>query len=136
MLNPPQLELAAICLGVPTLGFIKLSVSFLYRRIFAKSLFRYIINTWIFIIAAWTIAFWLSGLAECGSHLKALFGTPQSYLQHCGAAIRAGWAMVCSDVGSDIITLIIPIPMVSMTQRQAWKCFDMLSDMDPSNAAS
>ena len=63
-------------------------------------------------ILAWTASFVVAGLAECGSHLKAIFGTPQDYLERCGHAIPTGWAMVGSDVATDLITLVIPIPMV------------------------
>jgi hypothetical protein len=50
---------------------------------------------------------------QCDSHLKAVFGTPQEYLQHCGASIPTGWAYIMSNITTDFITLIIPIPVVS-----------------------
>ena len=76
-------------------------------------MFRRVLIVWIVILLAWTLSFVIAGLAECGHHLKALFSTPQSYLKNCGSAIPTGWAMVGSDIATDVITLIFPIPMVS-----------------------
>ena len=91
-------------------------------------------------LVLWTAAFVIAGLAECGSHLLALFGTPQAYLDHCGSAIPTGWAMVGSDVATDVITLILPIPMVSDLESVASQVSSVLltvrSDLVAANAAS
>lgn len=42
----------------------------------------------------------------------AVFGTPTEYLEHCGSAIRSGYAMVGTDIATEFITLIIPIPVI------------------------
>ncbi|KAM0308221.1 hypothetical protein ACHAO8_010203 [Botrytis cinerea] len=108
-----HIELSFLLLGIFTLGLIKMSVTFLYWRIFSSNpVFRAVLITWLVIIACWTTAFVLAGLLECGSHLLALFSTPTAYLQHCGSAIPSGWANVGSDVGTDFITLLIPLPMI------------------------
>lgn len=82
----------------------------------------------------------IAGLAECGSHLLALFGTPQAYLDHCGSAIPTGWAMVGSDVATDVITLILPIPMVSNLESVSYQVSSVLltvkSDLVAPNASS
>lgn len=109
-----QIELSFLLLGVLALGLIKLSVTFLYWHLFAMVRFRRFLIVWIVILIGWTTAFILAGLLECGSHLKALFTTPQEYLHHCGSAIPSGWAWVGSDIATDFITLIIPIPIVSI----------------------
>lgn len=64
------------------------------------------------VIIIWAASFVLAGLLECGTHLKALFGEPQEYLDHCGAAMPSGYAMIASDILTDLITLLIPIPVV------------------------
>ncbi|KAL9089892.1 MAG: hypothetical protein Q9159_002249 [Coniocarpon cinnabarinum] len=108
-----HIELGAMAVGIPTLGLIKISISFLYRRIFGhKTSFRRVIDIWIVLMILWTVAYEITGLAECGSHLKALFGTPIQYLHRCGSAIPAGYAMVGSSIASDFITLLIPLPMI------------------------
>ena len=85
----------------------------MYWQLFAQVRFRRVLIIWIVILTGWTVAFILAGLLECGSHLMALFGTPDDYVQYCGAAEPSGWANVGSDVATDFITLIIPIPVVS-----------------------
>ncbi|RYP39192.1 hypothetical protein DL767_002300 [Monosporascus sp. MG133] len=119
--DPRSIELAYLLIGIATLGLIKLSVCFLYWQLFAKIMFRRFLIVWMVIIAAWATSFVLAGLLECGSHLKALFGQPQEYLDHCGSAIPSGWAMVGSDVATDLITLIIPIPVVLKLQMSTQK---------------
>ena len=64
------------------------------------------------IIGACATTFVLLGLLECGTHLKAVFGSPTEYIQHCGSAVPGGYAMVGSDMLTDFITLIIPIPVI------------------------
>ncbi|KAI0180667.1 hypothetical protein GGR52DRAFT_521182 [Hypoxylon sp. FL1284] len=107
-----HIELSYLLLGTAALGFIKLSVTFLYWHLFAQVKFRRFLIVWMVVITAWATAFILAGLLECGSHLSALFGQPQEYLDHCGSAIPSGWALVGSDVGTDLITLLIPVPVV------------------------
>lgn len=108
-----KIELATIALGVPTLGMIRLSLACLYKRIFITRTFRIIVWVWILLVSTWTVGFVLSGLLECGSNLWALFGTPATYHHYCGSAIKIGYAMVGSSVAMDVITLLLPLPMVS-----------------------
>lgn len=100
-------------MGVPTLGFTRLSITFLYKRIFITRAFQIIIWIWIALVVLWMVAFELCGLLQCGSHLLAMFGSPASYYQYCGSAIKGGFALVGSSVAEDVITVILPLPMVS-----------------------
>jgi len=111
-----HLELSYLLLGIAALGFIKLSVCFLYWHLFSRVMFRRFLIVWIGIIIVWATSFVLAGLLECGSHLLAIFGEPQEYLDHCGSAIPSGYAMVASDVLTDLITLLIPIPVILSLQ--------------------
>ena len=101
-------------LGVFATGLIKLSFTFLYYRIFNKPLFRRVFIIWIILLILWTTASCLAGLLVCGSHFMALFDSVAVYNQYCGAALPIGIAIVGSDVGSDLVTIIIPIPMVCL----------------------
>ncbi|KAK4143923.1 uncharacterized protein C8A04DRAFT_28265 [Dichotomopilus funicola] len=111
-----HLELAYLLVGIVALGLIKLSICFFYWHLFARVMFRRFLMVWIIVIIIWATAFVLSGLLECGSYLLALFGTPQEYLDHCGSAIPAGYAMVASDILTDFVTLMIPIPVILTLQ--------------------
>lgn len=116
-----QLELSFLLLGILALGLIKTSVSLLYWHLFAKVKFRRFLIVWIIILIVWTTSFVLAGLLECGSHLKALFSTPQEYLHRCGSAIPSGYAYVGSDIATDFITLVIPLPVVSVCSSTCYR---------------
>ena len=98
-----------------------MSVVLLYRRIFIGSVFNIVTLVWTGVIVLWTVGFIMAGLLECGSHITALFASPGDYARFCGSAILAGRGMVASDVVTDIITLIMPLPMVSTHTKQTLK---------------
>lgn len=101
-------------LGVTGIDLVKLSVCFLYWQLFAQAhtTLRRFLVFWMAVIVVWGTSFVLAGLLECGSHLTAVFGTPTEYLDHCGSAVPSGYAMVATDIATDLITLLIPIPIV------------------------
>ncbi|KAI1415272.1 hypothetical protein F5Y13DRAFT_196630 [Hypoxylon sp. FL1857] len=109
---PPKIQLGFLLIGVAALGLIKLSICFLYWQIFAQVALRRFLIVWMVVITTWALAFIMAGLLECGSHLTAIFGTPAEYLEHCGSAAPSGYAMVGSDIATDFVTLIIPIPVI------------------------
>lgn len=100
----------------------KISASFLYRRIFDKRIFRFTIDIWIATMILWTVAFVLFVLFQCGSHLMALFGSPQDSLKYCEHALHGLYAGMGSAVASDFITVILPIPMVCEMPSYAEPC--------------
>ncbi|OTA61484.1 hypothetical protein K449DRAFT_331061 [Hypoxylon sp. EC38] len=110
------IEVSYLLLGVLGLGFLKLSVCFLYWDLFAKFLFRRFLVVWMILIGIWTAAFVLEVFLECGSHFMALFAQPDDYTRYCKSAIPAGWSLVGTDIATDIITLIIPIPAILKLQ--------------------
>lgn len=64
-------------------------------------------------LVAWTITFILVALLECGSHLMVLFGgTAVEYLEYCSAAIPGGKGLVATDVATDFLTLLLPLPII------------------------
>lgn len=56
--------------------------------------------------------FVIAALLECNTHLTALFGTPQDYTDKCSHSIHIGYALVATDMATDLVTLLIPIPPV------------------------
>lgn len=98
-------------IGIIGLGLIKTSVSLLYLNLFSADLaFRRAILVWTAIIIAWTVTFFLCVFLECKGRLVF---DPKDYVKYCGAANRIGWAYVGSDIVTDLVTLIFPIPIVS-----------------------
>lgn len=108
----PQIQVSFIMLGVAGIGFVKLSVCFLYWHLFSRVVFRRFLTVWIVIVALWMVAFTVTGLFECETHLTAVLGAPEEYCKYCQAAIPAGYAMMASDVLTDFVSLVIPIPVV------------------------
>ncbi|RYC57229.1 hypothetical protein CHU98_g8984 [Xylaria longipes] len=111
-----HVEFAFLILGVLGVGFVKLSTCFLYWNLFGKLMFRPFLIFWTIIIFFWTLAFSIFFFAECGDHLLALFAQPADYDRYCKASIPAGWVQVGTDVGTDLVTLLIPIPVVLRLQ--------------------
>ncbi|KAK0714039.1 hypothetical protein B0T26DRAFT_628011, partial [Lasiosphaeria miniovina] len=107
-----HIELAYMLLGVATTGLVKFSVCLLYWRLFARVMFRRFLAVWCVVVVCWTVAFLLAGLLECGSQLSALFSSPQVYYRYCGSAVPAGYGMIASDLATDLITLVIPVPVI------------------------
>ncbi|KAK4170120.1 hypothetical protein QBC43DRAFT_679 [Cladorrhinum sp. PSN259] len=112
-------ELSYLLIGITALGLVKLSVTFLYWHLFARVMFRRFLIFWMIIVTTWAVAFVMAGLLECGRHLKAIFGEPQEYLDHCGSAMPSGYAMVASDILTDFVTLVIPIPVILTIKMSA-----------------
>lgn len=107
------MEYAFVIIGVFAVGFIKLSVCLLYWHLFALVRFRRFLIVWITILVLWTIAFVLGELLECGTHPLAVFGTRNEIAKYCKHIHNIGYAIAGSDVATDLITLIIPLPLVS-----------------------
>ena len=50
----------------------------------------------------------------------AIFGTPDDYTKYCQAAIPGGYALMSTDIATDLITLMIPIPIVMSLKMSPW----------------
>jgi len=101
-----------VIIGIFAVGMVKLSVSLLYYHLFSLVKFRYFLIFWIAIIIAWTITFVLGELLECGSHPLKIFGTVADVAKYCPHIHSIGYALVGSDIATDVITLLIPLPLV------------------------
>jgi hypothetical protein len=106
------MEYAFVLIGVFSIGLVKLSVSLLYWHLFSKVKFRRFLSVWIALIIAWTITFVLAELLECGTRPLKIFGTSKDVAEYCPHIHEIGYALVGSDVGTDLITVLIPLPLV------------------------
>ncbi|KAF2263330.1 hypothetical protein CC78DRAFT_581612 [Lojkania enalia] len=107
-----HMEYAFVLIGIFAVGIIKLSVSLLYWHIFARVKFRRFLMGWIILVAAWTVGFVLAEIFECGAHPLKIFGTRHDVETYCSHAHDIGYALVGSDVATDLGTLLIPLPLV------------------------
>ncbi|KAL2043609.1 hypothetical protein N7G274_003916 [Stereocaulon virgatum] len=95
-------------------GFIKLSATFFYRRIFvaqAWSAFDIVTKITITFIIMWTIGFFLVNVFGCGKHFSSNWGTFQKYEQ-CVDGVPELTGMIISDFITDLIVLILPFPII------------------------
>lgn len=61
-------------------------------------------------MVAWTLSFTLCTLLQCRGHMNP--PNPREYKQYCRACKDSGYVYVGSGIASDLITLLIPIPIV------------------------
>jgi hypothetical protein len=106
------MEYAFVIVGIFAVGMVKLSVSLLYYHIFALVKLRYFLMFWIAIIIAWTITFVLGEILECGTHPLMIFGSAADVAKYCPHIHSIGYALAGSDIATDLITLLIPLPLV------------------------
>ncbi|KAF2823678.1 hypothetical protein CC86DRAFT_327513 [Ophiobolus disseminans] len=92
-------------------GITKLSIAFLYKRIFGTRGFNMISWATIGLLVAWTIAFVLVGIFPCSPISD---GWTTEVTTNCINAPATYTAGVASNIGLDIIILVIPI-------HQVWK---------------
>ncbi len=93
-------------------GAIKLSVLFFYRRIFRGKIFDISTKVMMGIVIAWTLSFFFAFLFTCGTNFGANWSTLKALLTQCHAQHTYQLAMAISDVLTDGLILVIPIPLV------------------------
>lgn len=97
------------------LAALKLSILFLYRRLFVGRAFN--IASWALIglVVTWAVAFCVCLLAQCGSNIVANFQTLGDLKEKCIDTFAILIALAASDVAVDLVILAIPVPLVSGT---------------------
>lgn len=95
------------------LGSIKLSILFLYRRIFRGRVFD--VLNWILIalVVLWILSFFLVQVFDCRTRFYMNWG-PFSELQICLSVFHQLLAFCISDVIIDIFILVLPVPLIWM----------------------
>ena len=96
-------------------GFLKLSITYFYRRLFVTrsgSTFDIITKAVLVINAVWTIAFFIAVSLICGTHADANWGSVEDQLVYCSNSLKIDNALVVSDVITDGIVWLLPIPVV------------------------
>lgn len=99
-----------------TTGLIKISVSLFYLHIFSTQKYRRVIKPWVAIMIAWTLGFLVAHLALCGSHDTPASSTlqdPKIWNKYCGNGVAMGRWLVVSSAITDLVTVLLPLPMVS-----------------------
>jgi hypothetical protein len=96
----------------PAMGFSKLTVLFLFKRIFTVKPFR--IAAWIMIIltAGWTVAFFFAIIFQCTPVSAFWEQFDFQHAKYCLPTVPFYEATTYTDIFFDVLILAMPIPMV------------------------
>ena len=101
---------------IPALTATKMSILFLYRRIFNQGtdkLFGRLTFGTLVIIAIWGLGYFFSFLFICPGHPTAYWTTLLYEKEQCVNTVTLHNAYGVSDVIIDFIVILLPIPVVS-----------------------
>lgn len=100
------------------LGCIKLSFIFFYRRIFnvglTTSVFNIVSFASIALITIWMMGFFLAVMLICPGHVDQYWGPSSARAKYCWSTTKFLYALCWSDVGTDLIVLLMPLPSVNL----------------------
>ena len=94
-----------------TYGVVKLSVLFLYQRIFLGRIFRWYSIILSCILVIWALSFSFSYAFQCGTHPE-WWWTSHDTIAKCDDGGKSNLAFVVSDVITDLMVLITPLPII------------------------
>jgi hypothetical protein len=102
-----------LILSILALGLIKLSVVFLYRRIFSISRTFNIYSTFLIaLIIIWTLSFLGANIFQCGTHPAAAWTSAKTIMKYCDDTSGATAALALSDLIMDVMIVAAPMPIV------------------------
>ena len=94
------------------LGLTKISVILLYRRIFRGKYFdRYSLSILV-LLAAWMTSFFFARLFQCGTRVTIYWAHLFERTSHCVDMYAISKAWTISDVITDVLILITPVPLI------------------------
>ena len=97
--------------GLLAIGAIKLSATFLYRRIFVEFRYQRFTHAWLLLLFCWIFAFIFTEIASYTNNLA--MSSPKYSYGKSGVDLTASFkAYAITDVAADAVTLVLPIPMV------------------------
>lgn len=73
----------------------------------------------IVLIGLWSVGFFLTFLFMCRLDFWALWTTARAIIDHCISDTNPNFSLAISDVITDVIILIIPIPLVGCLDKLA-----------------
>ncbi|KAI1114928.1 hypothetical protein F5Y14DRAFT_461024 [Nemania sp. NC0429] len=100
-------------------GLVKLSLLFLWKRIFSRAR-RFVLLCWVMIgvIAAWSIAFFFSTLFQCGTDWQKNWAPIGIFLTQCLNSLDLLTVFTATDILTDFIIILMPVPMIWKLQMQ------------------
>ena len=105
---------------IPTLGLIKLSFIFFYRRIFVKgkgAIFNALTYSIVALIVLWMIGFFFAYLFLCKTHASYYWTSLMAEKEHCNNSNSLHLGYAISDFLFDVIIILFPVPLVRESRR-------------------
>lgn len=93
-------------------GIIKLSVLWFYRRIFVGRIFNVYSVCACVVVVAWLLSFFFATVFQCRTEPWAYWGSYRQYFAYCDKTDDEGIALVISDLVTDLLVLVTPIPII------------------------
>ncbi|KAI5919787.1 hypothetical protein F4810DRAFT_714138 [Camillea tinctor] len=110
-----QIQWAYYLLLPLALGCTKMSFLFFYRRVFVVERLgatNILLVGMILLILLWMAGFFFTSLFQCKLEFWALWKSPIAQLEHCISQPKQALALTATDFSTDIIIMIIPIPLI------------------------
>jgi hypothetical protein len=94
-------------------GLIKLSILFLWKRLFGSNR-TFKIATWIMIgvIFAWSFTFFLGTLLQCHPHWEWNWAPIGIFLTQCTNTLDMLTVFTATDLTTDFIIMLMPVPLI------------------------
>ena len=99
-----------------TYGTAKLSVIFLYRRIFALKIFRYVTTLAVAVVGAWLVSFLFVIIFQCTPITSQWDSLEIMNQNNCVDQLPFYYANAITDLLTDVMILVLPLPMVARLQ--------------------
>ena len=118
-----KVQLATLIIEKPAFGFIKLSLLFFYKRIFAPwRIFRILNYVMVGVVVVWFLSFMTADLLICGSHPEYSWLIDQTIaLHHCGNKGILLLMFGATSVLTDLLVLLLPLLYVQKLQMSTLK---------------
>ncbi|OCL09075.1 hypothetical protein AOQ84DRAFT_376166 [Glonium stellatum] len=113
-----RLQYIFLVISVPTLGLIKMTFVFFYRRIFVvekqnfSNLQNIVYTAMICTIFLWSGGFLFSFIFACKGHFTAWWASASSLITNCVNTLELLYAFAISDFITDSIIILLPLPMI------------------------
>lgn len=95
-----------------TFGIIELSVLLLYRRLFVGRLFNRYSYAMCVVIVLWSLTFFFAFTFQCGTDSAHWWTSAATIEAFCDNTNGLNLGFVISDVITDVMVLVIPIPII------------------------
>ena len=110
--NNSQLSYASQILVVLADGTIKFSLLLMYKRLFDGKTFKIVTIVSLCFVAVWTTTFFFGSVFVCCRNPAWQWTSVQTITAHCGSIKYVYLSYATTDVITDILVMLIPLPLI------------------------